>query len=363
MEKTTMRNTTFEMLRLLAMFMVVLGHCFMASATDEPLSVNDNISYLIRAFTACAVNLFFLLTGYFQRSGNFRLSRLAEIWLKTIFYSVVIYLAAIVAGADTLDTGTLVSYICPLLFKQYWFMQTYIVLALLAPYIMTMLDKLSEQRHLLLTGILLVFFSLHQTFIPVARTLDTTQGYGIIWGGIMLIAGNFLRKYGDRYMKKIKAVFFLLGYIIIAGGIFTTNCLIVKYDIAQGVTSRSNFYAYNSVSVLLEGLCFFCFIIKVSQKGYSSKIINWLSASALSVYLISAHPVLLYPLWTEILQIDRFLFNPALYIAVAVGETLLTMLVCIVLDKILNFISKGLHFDRALIKLDSGRLNQIMNQE
>ena len=69
------RNSSFELMRLLAMYMIVFEHCLLATAFDsvEPLSLADNVIWLLEAFTICAVDLFFLLTGYFMKSGNFRL--------------------------------------------------------------------------------------------------------------------------------------------------------------------------------------------------------------------------------------------------------------------------------------------------
>lgn len=65
-----------------------------------------------------------------------------------------------------------------------------------------------EKQHTFLIAVLLVFFSLHQTFIKVARTLDQSQGYGIIWAVVMLIIGNWLKKYGNEYIEKIRQDYF-----------------------------------------------------------------------------------------------------------------------------------------------------------
>ncbi len=367
MAKMKVRNSIFEFLRLLAMFMVVLEHCLNASvpSTCEPLTVLDNIKWFLEAFTICAVNCFFLLTGYYLKAGRFRLSRLVGIWGKTVFYSEVIYLFAVALGVDKFSMGNLLFYLCPVLTKRYWFMQTYIVLSLLAPFIVILLDRLSEYQHLILISILLLFFSLHQTFIPVARTLDTTQGYGIMWGGILVIVGNFLQKYGEKYLNKVKGAYLLLGYAVVAVGIFITNCIIVKYDIAQGVTSRGNFYAYNSVSVFLEGMCLFLFFMKTSKRKntFSNSVINWLASSALSVYLISAHPEFLFPLWTRILKLDKLIYSPAIYVLAAISLSIIVMLICILIDKFINLICRKAHFDTILRRLDETRLNKLMNIE
>ena len=56
-------------------------------------------------------------------------------------------------------------------------------------------------------------------------------------------------------------------YSIIAIAVFVSNYLIVKFDIAQGVTSHGNFYAYNSVTIFLESLFLFGFFVKLSYRG------------------------------------------------------------------------------------------------
>ena len=76
--KTDQRNSAFEMMRLLAMFMVILGHCVLVTAQDtEPyLGTLDNMGWSIKAFTVCAVNLFFLLSGFLSIRKNLRLAEL-----------------------------------------------------------------------------------------------------------------------------------------------------------------------------------------------------------------------------------------------------------------------------------------------
>lgn len=239
------RNSTFEILRLILMFMIVLEHSLMVLTLHnyEPLSVIDNISWFIEAFTYCAVIVFFLITGYFAQD-SVKLGRILKIWVKTIIYSLGIDLMAVLLGKEALSIKNLVSYACPVLFKKYWFMQTYVVLAILSPFIVKGLNTLSKKIHMILICILLVFFLVHQTFIKVGMTLDITQGYGIIWAVVLLIVGNYIKKYGDEILNRFKASVFLCGYIVVAVCIFITNCLIVKFNIGQGVGSFTSDFCY-----------------------------------------------------------------------------------------------------------------------
>lgn len=347
------RSSSFELLRLVAMFMVVLGHCALASAQNvEPyLGIIDNIGWGIWAFTACAVNLFFLLTGYFSKSSNFKLSRVLKIWLTTIFYSIVLYLVISLAmGSFAVLDG--MEYVFPVFLKKYWYMQTYIVVALVAPFIIYALERLDTRKISFLVCVLILFFSVHQTFIKVSVTLDTTQGYGFIWACCLLVVGHWIRRIQDKVISKLPAVVYLMGYILISCAIFATNCLIVKFDIAQGVTSRGNFYAYNSLSVFLQSICLFCAFVRLSEKKQYWKGINYLSRNTLAVYLISAHPLLLYPLWNKYFNMSQWWGKPVTYIILAFVLTAFVMIVCIFIDKAVDRVYQMIGIGKMIMKLD-----------
>lgn len=356
------RNSTFELLRLILMFMIVLEHSLMVLTLHnyEPLSVIDNISWFIEAFTYCAVNVFFLITGYFAQD-SVKLGRILKIWLETIMYSMGIYLLAVLLGKEALAIKNLVSYACPVLFKKYWFIQTYIVLAILSPYIIKGLKTLSQKAHLTLICILLIFFSIHQTFIKVNMTLDTTQGYGIIWAVVLLIVGNYIHRYGDEIIKKTKTGIFALGYVVVAVCVFISNCLVIRFNIGQGVTSRANFYAYNSISMFVESIMLFCLFVKLSQSNWTNRIVNRLSASSLSVYLISSHPLLLYPLWSKVLNISQLIAYPAVFFACNILLCVLVVFVCIGIDKLLECIGKMFKVDKVYEAANNSTINRAIN--
>lgn len=338
------RNSAFEMLRIIAIFMIVFEHSLLATTlhTDNVLSTIDNISWLLESFTVCAVNIFFLISGYFA-SEKLNLTRIISIWLKVIFYSLLIYIVCVIIGWDTLSVKGVIIFALPNVFRKYWFMQTYIALAIFMPYIARMLNVLNKKQHAVLIIICLVLFSFHQTFIPVRYTLDTTQGYGIIWAITLVIVGNYLKKYGDDIIDKIKTKYFVFGYIVIACIIFISNYLIVKYGIAQGVTSRANFYAYNSITVFLQSISLFSAFIKVSKRNIYNKSVNYIASSVLTVYLISAHPDMLYNIWTKLIKIESLTNMPALYIVVAIITSVMVVAVCILIDKVID---KLIKFDK-----------------
>lgn len=359
LKKGNTRSSSFEIMRIVAMFMVVAGHCLMATALHdtEPLSACDNVAWLVSAFGICAVNLFFLLTGYFLCERNDRLSKIVSLWGKTVFISISIYLVACATGIMEFGKKDLIQFLFPILFKRYWFIQTYIVLALLLPFISKLVKILSGRQHLAISIILITFFCVHQTFIPVKYTLDTTQGYGIVWGVILAIVGSLIKRNADKIKKMIPIGLCLGGYILVAIGIFATNWLIVKFDIAQGITSRGNFYAYNSISVFLEAILLFLFFVKMEDRIGSNGLINQIGHSILTAYLISAHPALLFYLWTDIFKLTGVIeISILLYLFLMFLLTGGVIAVCVVADKVLGKFSRLLHIDRLIMRMDRLRI-------
>lgn len=352
MQSNTQRNSAFEIMRILAMFMVILEHCMLATAqdTDPYLGKLDLTGWGIGAFTVCAVNLFFLLSGYFLRSENFKLSRVVAIWAKTIFYSSVICIV-ISFITNSFDIKSNIMFLTPIFSKQYWYMQTYVAVALIMPFIAKGLENLNNRQLVFLIVILLVFFSIHQTFIKVVYTLDQTQGYGFIWACVMLIVGYWLRKNSETICK-IPASLFLTGYILFSIMIFISNYLIVRFNIAGGVISRGNFYAYNSMTVLLQSSCLFCFFIVISKQNLQLPVINYLAKNILAGYLISAHPLLLYSIWQKYLNMGKYTENLISYVVLSIVFTILILLGCIFTDKSIEKIFKLFGTDKIKQNID-----------
>lgn len=336
MDNYSTRNSSFEIMRIAAMFMVIIGHCTLAtSQNQEPyLGVLDMTGWCIKAFTVCAVNLFFMLTGYYAQPMRFKASRIIDIWIKTIFYSVIIY-TVISVGRNEFSIKEVVPYFLPVLTKKYWYIQTYIVLSFCAPYIINGFQNVSRKGFYFILVVLLFFFSFHETFIKTEYTLDRTSGYGIVWAVVMLIVGYWLKNIETLICRMSKWVY-LFGYFAISVFIFISNYLIVKYDIAGGVVSRGNFYGYNSLSCMAQSVCLFCVFVKISKTIKTSTVVNWVSRNVLAAYLISAHPLLLYPLWTDYLKMDRFTESIPLYVGMVFLFSIIVLFFCITIDAIIE---------------------------
>ncbi len=99
------RQLNYELLRILAMLMIVCLHYlskggFLGVPAREQISVSGYAAWLIEAFCLVAVNVYVLISGYFGGVSETKdvLKRPLKIWKQVIFYSVTIGAIAIITG-------------------------------------------------------------------------------------------------------------------------------------------------------------------------------------------------------------------------------------------------------------------------
>jgi hypothetical protein len=71
--------------------------------------------------------------------------------------------------------------------------------------------------------------------------------------------------------------------------------------------------------------------------GWSSRMVNRISASALAVYLIAGHPLLLGSIWSKIFHMEKYLGNLPVYFSMAVVLSVVVVAVSIAVDMAVEF--------------------------
>lgn len=72
------RQVNFELLRILCMYMIVIGHCLFHGRVTAKLgygTVNYFLSYFIQSFSVVHVNCFVMIGGYFAIDRSFKSER------------------------------------------------------------------------------------------------------------------------------------------------------------------------------------------------------------------------------------------------------------------------------------------------
>ena len=89
------RQANFELLRIVAMFMIISLHYLVKGwvATPFPFAVKENpvavFAWLVEAFCIVAVNCYVLISGYFLVESAWKPERVRSLLAQVLFYSLL----------------------------------------------------------------------------------------------------------------------------------------------------------------------------------------------------------------------------------------------------------------------------------
>lgn len=132
----TSRQSNIELLRILAMLMVVNVHCFY-TPFDLPLDytgvkdwIRVSIDFLREASSISCVNLFVLISGYFSIRWNLR--SISSLLFQVFFWIFLIYAIGTIVGFTAFSTKVYLKHIIEI-WNGYWFIPCYLGLYLASP--------------------------------------------------------------------------------------------------------------------------------------------------------------------------------------------------------------------------------------
>ena len=139
------RQANFELLRIIAMFMVVILHWNTNSGllldVGSPVTGCRGLILVTESVCIVAVNVYVLISGYFLSSCTFSFRRVAQVLVQTLFYTVlippVLALVGVLSWSEVLNPYHIWNSIFPVQSGHYWFVSAYVVLCLLSPFFST----------------------------------------------------------------------------------------------------------------------------------------------------------------------------------------------------------------------------------
>ena len=123
--------------------------------------------WLLETVALCAVDCFALISGYVGSTAKFRWSRVGNLWLGIVFYTLLITALFAVWMPEVVSKRTWFGAIFPITSNQYWFMTAYVGMFFFIPLMNLMLEKASKRMLTeFLVAVLVVFSSVYH---PAAR--------------------------------------------------------------------------------------------------------------------------------------------------------------------------------------------------
>lgn len=279
------RNKSIEVLRIVAMFMVIVHHVLLHGGilkSSEILSFRGVIASILDGICQNCVNIFFLISGYFFSTTQCTFYRNIKLYFRVLYFSIVCMMFNLIFVGGHIQLSSILYSIMPITSNQWWFITKYSVLILVAPILNVAWDKMKENRIKFILAWLLCFCIL-PTFIPWSRDIFG-RGYEFTWCFLLFYIGRFVAE--EERIKRITAKKCFIVFIItaLATGFSRPAIAFVEKITIGRYYGTDMLFTYNNIIVFISSICLFLYFIKINIK---SKYVFKMGEYCIGAYLIS----------------------------------------------------------------------------
>ena len=338
------RDSNFELLRIVAIVMIVLLHSNYESLGGVTLTNIDldPIGSFGRALAEqmclIGVNLFVLISGTFGISPSIK-GGLSILFQVFFFHALIVLLFLGIGEPVSLRTIAVGFYFgCP-----YWFITAYLVLYVLSPVLESFMLNVDQREHLL---VLVAFFMFEFDYGWLTDAAAFVNGYSpISFVGLYMLA-----RYIQRYSIK------LLELSIWTDLSLYLLCSVIPVALYFLTGQQLNMLAYSSPFVIAASVFFY---LAFNRMNFTSKTVNVLACSTLSIYLVHMHP-LLQPYFLDFMRKAYNMLGGYWYMLVVFNVVAYMGIACILLDKLRILLWKFLC--KTVVDKSIGRWNRLVNK-
>ena len=320
------RNSSIELLRIIAMFMILMHHFVVHNGYDElnlPLGPERIFFQLVMAGSGkVGVVIFFSISAWFflDREQTIK-SNLKRVWImerELLFWSLALMMFYLVFDRADLGPKLMVRSLVPLSTGIWWYATAYAIFLMLLPFLSKGLKVLSREYHLALAATVLVIWGL-TSFIP--GMIGINDGFfGFIYLFILISAYKW-------YMEPFttRQVWLMIGtglgfFLLYTCASITLSLL--GYDMGIYITGDWK------LPVIMVGFGMFLLFDRVT---FHNRTINRIAQSAFAVYLITDYAASRKLFWVKLFNLQDLYQQPFAILQI-LGILLTIYAICILID-------------------------------
>ena len=351
------RNSSFELLRIISMFLIVMHHYAFHGTLDwmhynEQIIGTLRVNIILLMLGKVGVNIFVFIGAYFLVDKKFNFRRPINLFLDTALYSFSIWLLLYFLNPKLIfNNAGIIKAIFPFPMPSgYWFVNSYIFILLIMSFLNLLVRKLGRKEFKIVIWMLVILWSVLPTFLqifPYQPNVSATD-FGYSEGTFFILLyfiGAYIRKYGISISSRMIG---LTGVILIINVLYiylmSNASLYTKLNIFQSL--------YNPFSLFWSLIVFIVF----TKFKFYSKVVNFISSSMFGVYLIHENSYVRPIIWKSLINSALLKNDWMNYLEGAVVGSFIVFVCCIVID----IFFRRLFFER-LIKFISNKLNNIFS--
>ena len=336
---TTQRDSNMELLRIIAMLLVLIVHAnFKALGVPSQIDVitipfPSFLRFFCESISIICVNVFILISGWYGIRP--KPIRFCSLLFQFFFIGIVIYITLNLTNCTY--SWTKIEWFHLFTFhRDLWFFNSYIILYILAPILNYYVDNANQEDF---KRLLVMFFSAQTLFGYIYSDVAFCGGFSpLSFIGLYLLS-SYVKLYNPRFskMRRWSDMGIFLGVALI-------KTLLAMILIGKANADGWTFYVYTSPLVIICSLYFFMFFTKVS---FSCRIVNWIASSVFAVYLFHHDPLIFQSFYLDPIRHwhdNETFFSFLLYTSLLmVGVFALSILIDKVRDNVFKYICKVLN--------------------
>ena len=194
------RQSNIELLRILSMFFVLVGHVGMiVGSPDKDLFSSDFLSsflrILIQGFSVVGVNIFVLISGWFGIKASLKGG--SAFIFQFLFLIWAVYFLEIVTGITIFDFQGLKNSLG--LTGEYWFVMAYLGLYILTPVLNTYVEQASKEQF---RWLLISFYSFQCYYCWISGFVNYFEGYSVVFFCGLYLTARYIKLYPITFLYK-----------------------------------------------------------------------------------------------------------------------------------------------------------------
>ncbi|MGO4937784.1 acyltransferase [Fundicoccus sp. Sow4_H7] len=333
------RNSNFELLRIISMFLVVVHHFSVHGSFDtmDVFSYEKIALDILFIGGKLGVNIFVMIGSYFLVGKSFKWRRPVSVLIDMLVYNWGLFVALLLLKPDILTAERIYQMIFPFP-DYYWFPTNYILLLLLAPVLNYYVKHVTEQA----LRYLLIFLSVIWIIVPSLELTGIAYS-DLSWFIYLYLLVAYIKLYPNKVLssKKFAKRLFAVSMTLTVASILYYNALglIMPDKLAYGT-----FYL-GSNKILTVGSSVGLWLWFKNRKPFSNHQINITAQAMFGVYLIHEQPLMRHVIWYRVdnTRVQGFWmmigYGLLASIVIFVGCTLIDLVKSRVLNPYLNQLS------------------------
>ncbi|MGN0692207.1 MAG: acyltransferase family protein [Oscillospiraceae bacterium] len=285
--ETKIRQSNIEMLKIMAVFLIVICHCIPFGGGVSPsyyfdiTKCSENISIIIlvifRYLGQIGNAIFIVCSSWFLTDSNRAKSeKILNIMADSLLFSLAYLIIFIFLGTE-LTLKEIIKSFFPVTFGNNWFVTCYIVFYFIHPLLNTVIKSLSQRQFFILVMLGTFVYS----FLDIIH--KGFESSRLIYFMLIYFIVAYIKLYMPNFSKNIKInrILFCLSVVFLLMLILLTNCLGLKIDLLSD--QMLHWKEFNNPLIIIMAISLFNIF---RSWNIQSNAVNTISSLSMLIYII-----------------------------------------------------------------------------